>query len=123
MVERTGSQFQADIDDEETEESGKKSRKFQFKFFKNQEIPEFFYNLETNEYLKQPTLKSQQEDYVDFNITLVDNGDDKVCLQGKNSFCSLMLKVNLTEHKSINLVCQMFIPVFEPTKVLFAGMF
>lgn len=54
--------------------------KLVFKFFKNQEIPEFFYNLDSDEYMKAPLPKAQTEDYVDFNITLIDNGDEKVCL-------------------------------------------
>jgi hypothetical protein len=29
--------------------------------------------------------------------------------------------VGLNEKKTLNLVCQMFMPVFEPTKILFAG--
>lgn len=81
-----------------------------FKFFKNQEIPEFFYDLKSNKYLKQPLEAAKSEDYVDFNITLIDNGDDKLCLQ-----------VSLNEKKTLNLVCQMFIPVFDLTKILFAG--
>jgi hypothetical protein len=56
----------------------------QFKFFKQQEIPEFFYSLEEDSYVKQPLARAQAEDYVDFSVTLIDNGDDKLCLQGKN---------------------------------------
>jgi hypothetical protein len=37
--------------------------------------------------------KAKAEDYLDFLITLIDNGDDKVCLTGKqvhsNSYSSL----------------------------------
>eukprot|EP00347_Sterkiella_histriomuscorum_P004759 403359216 len=84
--------------------------KLQFKFFKNQEIPEFFYNIETDSYMKQVSSKAQQEDYVDFNMTMIDNGDDRVCLQ-----------VGLNDKKTLNLICQMYMPVFEPTKVLFSG--
>jgi hypothetical protein len=56
-----------------------------FKFFKNQEIPEFFYSLEKDTYLNSVLPKAQSEDYVDFNVTLIDNGDDKLCLSGNNS--------------------------------------
>ncbi len=52
----------------------------QFKFFKNQEIPEFFYNLDNDQFMKHALQKSQIDDYVDFNVTLIDNGDDRVCL-------------------------------------------
>jgi len=65
----------------ENADSPKEStNKMAFKFFKNQEIPEFFYSIETDKYLKAPAHKAVQEDYVDFNVTLVDNGDDRVCL-------------------------------------------
>ena len=29
--------------------------------------------------------------------------------------------VSLNDKKNLNLVCSMFMPVFEPTKILFAG--
>ena len=29
--------------------------------------------------------------------------------------------VSLNEKKTLNLVCSMFMPVFEPTKIMFAG--
>lgn len=57
----------------------------QFKFFKNQEIPEFFYNLDTDSFMKAPSSKALTEDYVDFSMTVIDNGDDKLCLQGKKT--------------------------------------
>ena len=60
--------------------SSASSNKLQFKFFKNQEIPEFFYDLESDTYLKQANEKALNEDYVDFNVTLIDNGDDRLCL-------------------------------------------
>ena len=57
-----------------------------FKFFKNPEIPEFYYCLDGGSskgvFLEGPTQKAVLEDYLDFNITLIDNGDDKLCLQG-----------------------------------------
>lgn len=55
----------------------------QFKFFKNQEVPEFYYCLETDTYPAQGPAKALHEDYLDFEMTLLDNGDDKVCLQSK----------------------------------------
>jgi hypothetical protein len=54
-----------------------------FKFFKNQEIPEFFYNMDSDAFIKAPNPKALNEDYVDFKVNIIDNGDDKVCLQGK----------------------------------------
>ena len=58
-----------------------------FKFYKTQEIPEFFYSLdsEVGTYLSQPTAKATNDDYLDFSATLIDNGDDKVCLEGNHS--------------------------------------
>ena len=82
----------------------------QFRFFKNQEIPEFYYSLETDKFLTKPTFKSQEEDFVDFSVNLIDNGDEK-----------LVLQVHLGKQKTINMVCSMYNPVFEPCKVMFAG--
>lgn len=82
----------------------------QFRFFKNQEIPEFYYNLDQDKFLAKPSFKSQEEDYVDFSVNLIDNGDEKLCLQ-----------VHLAKQKTINMVCSMYNPVFEPCKVMFAG--
>lgn len=50
----------------------------QLRFFKNQEVPEFSYCLDTHTFTQ--SAKALQEDYLDFEATLVDNGDDKVCL-------------------------------------------
>lgn len=43
-----------------------------------------------------------QEDFVDFNFDLVDNGDDKVCLEFK-----------LDDKKQINIICPMYVPIVE----------
>ena len=51
-----------------------------FRFYKNQEIPEFFYNLDLEKYFDQALPKAQSEDYVDFDITAIDNGDEKLCI-------------------------------------------
>lgn len=51
-----------------------------------------------------PSEKARAEDYVDFSITLIDNGDDKLCLEGK-SFLSSTPIVPLAENKTQNLVC------------------
>jgi hypothetical protein len=54
--------------------------KMQFRFFKNQEIPEFHYDLDTDKYLTKASNRALEEDFVDFNVNLVDNGDEKLCL-------------------------------------------
>ena len=55
----------------------------EFKFYKNQEIPEFHFSLENAKGHKSDISdKAKAEDYVDFNITLIDNGDEKLCLEG-----------------------------------------
>ena len=77
----------------------------EFKFYKNQEIPEFHFSLENAKgHIDRPSEKARAEDYVDFSITLIDNGDDKLCLEGK-SFHSSTLIVPLAENKTQNLVC------------------
>ena len=76
MVERTGSMAQQNY--KRKDEDG--NNQMNFKFFKNQEIPEFFYSLEKDQFLKGPEYKAIQEDYVDINVTLIDNGDEKLCL-------------------------------------------
>jgi hypothetical protein len=48
------------------------------RFFKNQEVPEFYYSLDTQTFTQNS--RALQEDFLDFDATLVDNGDDKVCL-------------------------------------------
>lgn len=54
-----------------------------FKFYKSQEIPEFRYSLEETPPSEAAQSKAQSEDYLDFLVTLTDNGDDKLCLSGK----------------------------------------
>jgi hypothetical protein len=58
-----------------------------FKFYKSQEIPEFRYSLEETPASEAALSKAQSEDYLDFLVTLTDNGDDKLCLSGKY-FCN-----------------------------------
>ena len=73
----------------------------EFKFFKNQEIPEFYYSLESAKgYIKAPSDKALAEDFVDFNMTLIDNGDDKLCLEGKTVQSQSSFIVPLGESKS-----------------------
>jgi len=54
-----------------------------FKFYKSQEIPEFRYSLEETPPSEATLSKAQSEDYLDFLVTITDNGDDKFCLSGK----------------------------------------
>ena len=37
-------------------------------------------------YLDEPSEKAKNEDYIDFNLILIDNGDDKICLTGMTLF-------------------------------------
>lgn len=46
------------VDTNDTLLSDPGANKLQFKFFKNQEIPEFFYNLDTDSYMKGPNPKA-----------------------------------------------------------------
>ncbi len=52
-----------------------------------------------------PSEKARAEDYVDFSVALIDNGDDKLCLEGKSFHSSIPLIVPLAENKTQNLVC------------------
>ena len=36
-------------------------------------------------------------------------------------FFELLTIVGLNDRKTLNLICQMFLPVFEDTRVMFAG--
>jgi cobalamin biosynthesis protein CbiG len=56
MVERVTSVADKVNDDSMSNEQ--QNNKMNFKFFKNQEIPEFFYNLETDIYQSAPTTKA-----------------------------------------------------------------
>ena len=44
--------------------------KYMFKFFKNQEVPEFYYSHDTSSFLSEPTQKSLENDSLDFSLTL-----------------------------------------------------
>jgi hypothetical protein len=69
---------------------GGEGHKVEFKFYKNQEIPEFHFSLEDPKgHINGPSDKAKAEDYVDFSITLIDNGDDKLCLEGNISIITL----------------------------------
>lgn len=47
-------------------------------FFKNQEVPQVFYDMDSNTYADKPSNKAVWDDYTDFSMTIVDNGDEKV---------------------------------------------
>lgn len=49
-------------------------------------------------------------DYIDFKILVNDNGDDRASLT-----------VYLNERKSLEIPCSMFLPYFDPAKIMFAG--
>lgn len=73
-------------------------------------MPEFAYDIDNNEFLEQPTFRQVHEDFIDFNFDLVDNGDDKVCLE-----------FQLEKDKQINILSNMYIPITEPSRVMLAG--
>jgi hypothetical protein len=52
----------------------------QFKFFKNQEIPEFHYDMDSDKYFDRAHPDAVKEDYVDLNFSIIDNGDEKLVL-------------------------------------------
>ena len=54
-----------------------------FHFFKNQEIPQFFYDMDKEVFLSAQSSQSVWDDYADFKIDVCDNGDDKVIVRGK----------------------------------------
>ena len=49
---------------------------------------------------------------MDIKLKYVDNGDDRVMVQGG---------ISGPQKRLINMVCAMFIPVFYPTKLMLAG--
>ena len=81
-----------------------------FQFFKNQEIPIFNYDMMENRFPDGQPSQAVWNDYVDFKIKVNDNGDDKV---------SITLYLNAKKH--LEIPCQMFLPVFDSTKIMMAG--
>lgn len=63
-----------------------------------------------------------KEDYIDFHVKVIDNGDDKVCLQGKNYIVFIIL-VHLGDVKTLNLLCSNYKPILDssPLSVILAG--
>lgn len=60
----------------------------------------------------QATCYSQHvwNDFVDFKITLIDNGDDRV-----------MMRMSMNEKNHREVKCNMFLPEFKPSKIMLAG--
>ena len=63
-----------------------------------------------NEFPNGQPSQAVWNDYVDFKIKVNDNGDDKVTLT-----------VYLNAKKQLEIPCQMFLPVFNPAKIMLAG--
>ena len=55
-----------------------------FHFFKNQEIPQFFYDMKEDTFSKVQSSQAIWDDCADFKIEIFDNGDDRVAITGKN---------------------------------------
>jgi hypothetical protein len=49
-------------------------------------------------------------DFVDFKITLIDNGDDRV-----------MMQVSTSDKSNREVKCNMFLPEFKPSKIMLSG--
>ena len=52
-----------------------------FYFFANQEIPAFNYDMMENKFQQTGFSQHVWNDYVDFKVCLIDNGDDRVTMQ------------------------------------------
>jgi len=61
-------------------------------------------------FLASQSSQAVWDDYVDFKVALIDNGDNKVILQ-----------VWINEAKTLEINCGMFIPFLEPCHVMLAG--
>mmetsp|Transcript_42687 Transcript_42687/g.49055 ORF Transcript_42687/g.49055 Transcript_42687/m.49055 type:complete len:339 (+) Transcript_42687:75-1091(+) len=73
-----------------------------FKFFKKQQIPP------VSEFSSEAIL----EDFIDVKLRLIDNGDEKIIAQ---------TAVSEPNKRRLNMVCNTFIPVMDPSYVMFAG--
>jgi hypothetical protein len=58
MVEKISSLSEGNAKESGQEDNGNSNSKLNFKFFKNQEIPEFFYCLEKDAYTRTPLPKA-----------------------------------------------------------------
>jgi hypothetical protein len=60
----------------------------------------------------QSTSYSQHvwNDYVDFKVTLLDNGDERISMQ-----------VSMSDKTHREVKCTMFLPEFKPSKIMLAG--
>jgi len=94
---------------ENSSESKEKEKK-KFIFFKRQELPGFTFSLQSEQFASTPSIDSLVEDFVDFKLIVIDNGDDKTCLQ-----------IYISEKKMLNVMCNLYVPVLEPSRVMLAG--
>jgi len=88
----------------------KEKEKKKFIFFKRQELPGFTFSLQSEQFASTPSIDSLVEDFVDFKLIVVDNGDDKTCLQ-----------IYISEKKMLNVMCNLYVPVLEPSRIMLAG--
>ena len=51
--------------------------------------------------------KARTEDYLDFMVTLIDNGDDKLCLSGNIKSFFYFVIVGPSKAAGSNLICTM----------------
>ena len=77
-----------------------------FQFFTNQEVPQFTFDMETENFAS----KVKDTDSIDFACDIWDNGDSKITAV-----------FFLQEQKAITINCNMFIPELQPCKVVIAG--
>ena len=66
--------------------------------------------MHSDKFNSKSTSQAIWEDYLDFKIVLVDNGDDKVSL-----------RTYLGDKKELEISCSMFLPSFHPCKVMLGG--
>lgn len=71
-----------------------------FKYFKSQEIPLFYYDARAQVYHDNPSMKQVRKDFSEMELTVHDNGDEKVCLE-----------ISLGPQKKLSLICDMFLPI------------
>lgn len=74
--------------------------RYAFKYFKSQELPLFFYDAKRGSYSESPSIKQLKNDYAELEVTIHDNGDDKV-----------FVEVALGPSKHIALACEMYLPI------------
>lgn len=63
-------------------------------------MPLFFYEARSKTYHDAATLHQLKKDYAEFEVTLHDNGDERVCLE-----------IGIGPRRHINLTCDMYMPI------------